>query len=347
MSEQASAAPAASESISAREAAGLISAPEEKKPVSEAEAPSPAAEPEHESADEADAAPPEEESSGETEERADPEDTPSIDPPRSWSKEDKAVFAALPRETQERLVEIDRTRELEVRRGQNETAEQRRAIDAELRAAEQSRRQYEEAVTGYAQAIEQAHLGEFSDIKTQDDLVKMQETDPLRFQRWQLSAMRSAQAKDEAERAQAQQRSEYSNQLRNYQKDQLAIFQARAPEFFDPKTASAKQTEARTYLNDVGFTQEQLAAHWDGFEPLSIHDHRVQLMIRDGMRYRAAEKAARKAPPREVPPVQRPGTAPLKGEAQQARYRDLNANLDRSGKAKDAAKLIRAIGRAS
>src|SRR4030088_1810868 len=48
---------------------------------------------------------------GETQE-ADPEPkAPPIEPPRSWTKEDKELFKGLPRDTQERLVERERSRE--------------------------------------------------------------------------------------------------------------------------------------------------------------------------------------------------------------------------------------------
>src|SRR5262249_2519426 len=38
-------------------------------------------------------------------------DAPPIEPPRSWTKDDKELFKDLPRETQERLVERERLRE--------------------------------------------------------------------------------------------------------------------------------------------------------------------------------------------------------------------------------------------
>ena len=48
---------------------------------------------------------------GETE-NADPgEELPPIEPPRSWTKEDKELFTSLPRETQERIAERERSRE--------------------------------------------------------------------------------------------------------------------------------------------------------------------------------------------------------------------------------------------
>jgi hypothetical protein len=46
------------------------------------------------------------------------------DPPSSWSEEDKALFASLPRLAQERLAECERVRA-------SELAEQRKAVEAD------------------------------------------------------------------------------------------------------------------------------------------------------------------------------------------------------------------------
>ena len=61
---------------------------------------------------------------GETE-RADPaaSELPPIEPPRSWTKEDKDLFTSLPRDTQQRIAERERSREGDFSRRQQEAAE--------------------------------------------------------------------------------------------------------------------------------------------------------------------------------------------------------------------------------
>jgi hypothetical protein len=49
----------------------------------------------------------------------DPAETPSIEPPRSWSKEDKELFNTLPPETQQRVAERERARESDFLKRQN------------------------------------------------------------------------------------------------------------------------------------------------------------------------------------------------------------------------------------
>src|SRR5882672_4996536 len=62
-------------------------------------------------------------------ERADPDgdlrvdagsEPPIIEPPRSWTKEEKERFFSLPRETQEYLANREQERDREIRRSQNE-----------------------------------------------------------------------------------------------------------------------------------------------------------------------------------------------------------------------------------
>jgi hypothetical protein len=48
---------------------------------------------------------------------------PPIEPPRSWTKEDKELFTSLPRATQERIAERERSREGDFNRRQQEAAE--------------------------------------------------------------------------------------------------------------------------------------------------------------------------------------------------------------------------------
>jgi hypothetical protein len=52
----------------------------------------------------------------------------TVDPPRSWKKEDKEFFTTLPLHTQEIVARREQQREVELRRLQNETARYRRLM---------------------------------------------------------------------------------------------------------------------------------------------------------------------------------------------------------------------------
>jgi hypothetical protein len=67
------------------------------------------------------------------------EELAPIEPPRSWTKEDKELFTGLPRAIQERLAERERSREGDFLRRQNEAAEKLKGLTAKEQAVEQAR----------------------------------------------------------------------------------------------------------------------------------------------------------------------------------------------------------------
>src|SRR5207245_11444009 len=118
---------------------------------------------------------------GETE-RADPaadaaaeaeSELPSIEPPRSWTKEDKELFKSLPRATQERLAERERSRDSDFRRRQQEATERAKALEAERSGVEQARERYQQALPILLHSLQAQFSGEFSDVRTTADLEKM------------------------------------------------------------------------------------------------------------------------------------------------------------------------------
>ena len=127
---------------------------------------------------------PEEPVPGETE-GDDQAELPPIDPPRSWSKEDKELFNSLPRETQERVADRERSRESDFLRRQSEATEKSKALEAKEQAAEQARQQYESAAQNALQVLQQQQASEFSDIKSHADVQKLATEDPFRFAQWQ------------------------------------------------------------------------------------------------------------------------------------------------------------------
>ena len=125
--------------------------------------------------------------------------------------------------------------------------------------------------------------------------------------------------------------------------EQDAKFLEAAPEWADEKTAEKLQKQAVEVLEDVGFSQEDIQAAWIGGQPLSIRDSRVQLLIRDAVRWRAGQKAAARAKAKPAPQsVTRPGVSPQKGERESAQAKDLHEKLLKSGRAEDAVAILAA-----
>lgn len=326
--------PASDAPITAREAADLISGKTDKPSAP----------------DGADAAP--ERPSGETDGRDDPETPPPIEAPRSWTKADKEAFASLPRDTQERILALDRTRELELRRGQNEAAEQRRAAEALAQQAEQAqaqaRWQYEQSLPQQALLLDAEYRKEFG-TPTWDDLQDWQRNDPLRYQAWDLAYKRLTHASAELQAQQSQQYQQQQLQQQQYMQnaeawraEEAVKFADKFPEWKDPKTYQANVSKVMDFMKKTGFEQEFLARAATDFLPIQIHDHRFQVMAWKACLYDDAVEATKQPSRAPVPPVQRPGSAPNRGEAQEARFKDLTRQLDRTGSLRDGAALIAA-----
>ena len=213
----------APESFSISQAARALQSARFNKPKdkpSEA-APSEAAPPATESEAAAaaeDAAPAETQAPGETE-SADPAETlPPIEAPRSWTTEDKELFNSLPRETQERIAERERSRERDFRRSQDEAAEKLKGLTVKEQAVEQARQQYEAALPQLLQNLQSAQAGEFADIKTIADVERLAREDWPRYLQWDVAQKKIAAVAQEMLGAQQRQAQEKVQRFTDFAK---------------------------------------------------------------------------------------------------------------------------------
>lgn len=282
--------------------------------------------------------------SGEQTEAADTsQDETPIDPPKSWTKEAKERFAALPRETQEYLSAREEERDRDISRRQTEIAEQRKATEAERVKAEQARQQFESRLPELLQALDAQRMAQFADIKTDADVTKMAAEDWPRYVQWDAAQKQMGRAREQAKEASERQATEYRQNFENFVKSESDKFAEKVPEFTDKTKKAALQEKAVTMLRDLGFHDDELGKLGRGEMGVSLYDHRLQLLINDGIKFReaqAASKAARLNNLKPVPPVQRPGVSQGRGAAQDAVIQNLTKQLDKSGSAKDAARLL-------
>jgi hypothetical protein len=333
--------PAAEGTFSTREAAqNLAKARWAKRQESEAPAaPEPAAaEPEPVSTPEVEAAPPQE-APGEPTVAPEPA-PPPIEPPRSWTKEEKAEFATYPREAQEKIARREQEREAAIRRGQNEVAEKAKAAEAERQQLIQARQQYEAQLPALMQILQHQTQAEFSDIKTPADVAALARTDPARYLLLDAHQKQVAAVQQEQRAAQERQAKEQETRITEFAKREDAAILEHIPELADPDKAKKLTADAAAILSDVGFTSEELSESYNGRLGISLRDHRMQRILFESMKYREAKAKAAKPAERPVPPVQRPGVAQPSGAAAQASIQALSTKLETSGSAKDAAKLV-------
>jgi hypothetical protein len=265
-----------------------------------------------------------------------------IEPPRSWTKGEQERFKSLPRETQEYLSVREQERDREFRRSQNETAEQRKALEAERQKAEQARAQYESALPQLLETLAQQQAGEFSDIKTMADVEKLARDDWPRYLQWDLAQKRIAAVQQQVIAARERQAQETHAKFAEYARREDTLFAEKVPDMGDPEKALRLQQQALAVLKDFGFGEEELGRSWNGQGDLSLRDHRVQLLVRDAILWRDAQAKAKAAATKPVPPVQRPSAATTQPAAREQELQNLSRRLDQTGSLKDAAALLRA-----
>lgn len=335
--------------MSAREAAQALASFRHKRteePNSQAQdAPETAAEdePASESGDELETGTDENPPTGdETESATDTAAEPPIEPPRSWTKEAKERFASLPRDTQEYLAQREDERDRDFSRRQTETAEKLKGLTAKEQAVEQARSQYETALPALLETIQQQQNAEFGDIRTVEDVQRLAREDWPRYVMWDAKQKQLASVQQQVEVTKHRQAQEKQQKFGEFVKREAELFAEKVPEFADPAKKSTLQEKAVAMLRDLGFADQELGELGRGERELSIYDHRIQLLINDGIKFRAGQSAL-KAPTRApVPPVQRPGVSQPRGAAQSAVVQNLTRRLDQTGSAKDAARLLTA-----
>ncbi len=284
---------------------------------------------------------------GETQaEDAAQETEPPIDPPRSWTKEDKELFKGLPRETQERLADRERSREREFSTRLNEAAEKSKGLTAKEQAAEQVRQQYEQALPMLMQALQEQHQGEFSDVKTIADIERLARDDWPRYVLWDAQQKKIAAVQQQVQAAQAREAQETQTKWQSFVTEQDALFAEKAPDLADKEKASKAAEAAGRMLNDLGFTDTELGKLYFQGDKISFRDHRMQLLIRDALRFREAQSKVKTAVQRPVPQVQRPGVQEPRSLDADGRIKDLDSRLNQSGSLRDAAALLVAQRRA-
>jgi hypothetical protein len=306
----------------------------EAAPATESEA-APAAE---------DAAPVEAQPSGEAEAAPEPEaELSPIEPPRSWSKDEKERFKALPRETQEYLAERETERDREIRRTQNEAADKLKGLTAKEQAAEQARLQYEAALPQLLQSLQSQQAGEFADIRTLADVERLAREDWPRYLQWDVAQKKLAAVQQEMLSAQQRQAHEAQQKFSDFARKEDDLFTEKVPDMADPEKAAKLKSAALAHLKELGFEEAELASTWNGQGGISLRDHRMQLLIRDATLWREAQSKAKAATTKPVPPVQRPGVAQSRNTGVAAEIANLSKQLETASgmnQAKIAAKIV-------
>ena len=276
----------------------LLSPPE---PVTKSE-PAPVAE--------EDAAPVEQPSSEEAPASEPGDDLPPIAPPASWSADAKDVFRNLPRELQETVAKRETERDAETRRVQNETAEARKAIEAEKAQALQERQQYAQRLQTLVPALEKEVLADDFGRLTPEQRLQFARENPAEFQvrreQFEQKLALLNQAHQERQVLEQRQAQEQARTIQETLARERQLMAEKYPEFVDEKTGPQKVAEVKSYLKKVGFNDEEIG---------KLYDHRLVGVLRDAIRGAALsnQKAVADKKVVALPKVSKPGAVQDQG----------------------------------
>jgi len=314
-----------SDEISIDDAAGLLAGAEDAQPDLKEQANELLAEPETDNEEPVDAEEPQEEFDAPDEdqpvteeaEEDDPVEIQPIEPPASWTAAEKEAFHTLPHEQQEVLANRERVRTADIRRIQNETAEQKKFLEQEKAALEQEREQY-------LSAIPQPTPPEES----------LLEDDPMEYLRQQRKYDNDMNAHKEAQgelakthqQKQEQARLQYDTWLQGEQEKLAEML----PEYVDEAKGPTIKKQVAEYAMKNGYTADQLSMA--GASDVNL--------IYKAMQYDMGKKSAAKAKVAPVPKMQKPGTSKSKAEISTKMREEQVRKLEKSGSIDDALALM-------
>src|SRR5580765_2151295 len=233
----------------------------------------------------------------------DEESDHQIEPPKSWSNEDKAVFQQLPPEAQAVITRRESERDRAFQAKTQEIAQHRHALEATFGEIQQERSSY---ATNLEQllAVAMPEAQQFANV----DWQRLAQESPADYVR--LTAERDAlrgrigAIQGELQRVQAVAQQDYARNFAHLRATEAQRLAEKLPEFADRERAPKLISEIREWLQGEGFTAQEIG---------QVIDHRVINVAVKAMRADRALRARRSAETRRADPapsVQRPGVSP-------------------------------------
>lgn len=306
-------------------------APPVEKPASDAETDTEiAANPEAEVTDA-----PEEASEGEEtdeQEEGDKPDLLAIEPPKFWDAEDKKAFSALSRADQERVLKYETQRTIATSRAIQETAERRKAADAEASKLSS----YVTNLDKLIPQAEQTFRGRWDNVDWTKAVEELgaEETLKLRYQfeqeQTQLQQLQSAKA--EVERV----------QFSKFVETEAAKLPELCPELVDAKEGPKRRAALSEYLVKGGIPVDRIP-----YVTAQESSIAYKAMLWDDSQAAAAAALAKPKPKTPASPSRtpvRPTAQPARGSQQSATIKSLQGRFDADPSVKNLEALLNAQG---
>lgn len=260
----------------------------------------------------------------------DDSDHQGIDPPNSWSRDEKELFRSLPPEAQAVIARRESDQNRAFTQKTQEIAQHRKALESTFAAIGEERQRYAtsiEQLMGVASLeVEQFRNIDWQRLATEQpaEYVRLQQKrDDLRGRIGLL------QQHMDGVKAQMQQQAAYEFQERKAQEAQLLV--EKLPEFADPDKGPKKISDMRQFLQRHGFAPQEIS---------QAVDHRMLVLVDMAQKWERSQTVRRQAESKangRAPTVQRPGSARQPSDSRAARRRqEKMAALSRSGSERDA-----------
>ncbi len=252
----------------------------------------------------------------------------SIEPPASWKAEWKDQFKALPPETQKIIAERESERERGITKSQQESAEARKAAEAERAQVQAERQHYVQRLSGMIDQVKATDPIIAEGLRT--DWVALSKENPaLALQKKFEFDQRSFQLQaleNERNAANARIRDEKFREGHKLLSEKLDFWN-------DEGKRTAFQSElAKTLTDHYGLKPEEAA---------NIEDARAMLIARDAMRWRQHEASMAKVVPiRPKAPSAVMRSQPQNEGSKDERAEALKRSAIKSGRTEDAAAAI-------
>jgi hypothetical protein len=262
-------------------------------------------------------------------EEGDDTDHQGIEPPNSWSREDKDLFRGLPPEAQQVIARRESERDRAFTQKSQEIAEHRKALESTFQTVDHERQTYASNLRQLL-AVALPEAERFSQI----DWTRLAQEQPADYVR--MTAERDAlrgrlgTIQQELQQVEAQSQQAHAYQFAQIrQAEQIRLVEA-IPEYGDPEKGPQKIASVRNWLSKKGFSDQEIG---------SVVDHRVLLVVEEAMQADRMKQVRQQAQQKRSNGgvVQPPGAsrAGPDNRAAQRRQQKMTA-LKQSGSEKDA-----------
>lgn len=210
----------------------------------------------------------------------------AIEPPTTWSSEDKAAFQALPEWAQQTIVRRESERESYLGERSRVLAAREQEVSTVQSRAQQAQQEYAVNLERAAQLVETLMPAKFADIQNQADYLRVKVEDPARAGEYEVFTTLLQNANKQRADVQQQRAQQHLDQ-------QWQHLQTKYPEFKDDK-------KAETILNDV---RKACIEHYgyNAAEVATIPDHRQVQIVRDAIAWRQHQANIKAAESKRVP----------------------------------------------